>query len=155
MRLSPDSECFTSYASRVIDRRAIPNAIPWRHNDTDICDEFPNSYNEGDADRMAEHIILLRKPPRHLLYMCGLAMDYRHPELSQVIKDPEGQVITMDDFLKLPHWNRTVVSKGDPIPEAERPPVCTTPQLAAGALIPKKSPLQRSVEKPNAKIADA
>ncbi|GKD75031.1 hypothetical protein Tco_1333313 [Tanacetum coccineum] len=87
--------------------------------------------------------------------MCGLTMDCRHPELSQVIKDPEGQVITVDDFLKLPHWNGIVVSKGDLIPKAERPSVRTTPPLAAGALIPEKSLLHRSVKKPDAKIAAA
>ncbi|GKC00138.1 hypothetical protein Tco_0986274, partial [Tanacetum coccineum] len=38
--------------------------------------------------------------------------------------------ITMDDFLKLPDWNETVMSK-------------------------EKSPMQRSVEKPDAKIATA
>ncbi|GKF01068.1 hypothetical protein Tco_0027991 [Tanacetum coccineum] len=70
----------------LIDRRAIPNAMSWRHIDTDVRDDFLVNYNEGDADRLAEHIILLRKPP---------------------------QLITMDDFLKLPDLNETVVSKGD------------------------------------------
>ncbi|GJX84267.1 hypothetical protein Tco_0335041 [Tanacetum coccineum] len=64
-----------------------------------------------------------------------------------------GWVLTMDDFLKLPVWNGTVVSKEGPIPEDQRPLVRTTPSLAAGKLIPEKSPAQRSIEKPNAKIA--
>ncbi|GJV17145.1 hypothetical protein Tco_1362468 [Tanacetum coccineum] len=40
-------------------RRAIPNAMSWRHIDTDVRDDFPVNYNEGDVDRLAEHIILL------------------------------------------------------------------------------------------------
>ncbi|GKA80878.1 hypothetical protein Tco_0787570, partial [Tanacetum coccineum] len=80
-----------------------------RHIDTDVRDDFSISYNEDDVDRIAEHIILLRKPPQPLLYLCGLTMDCRHPELSHVIKDPEGQVIAIDDFLKLPHWNGTLM----------------------------------------------
>ncbi|GKA26932.1 hypothetical protein Tco_0713100 [Tanacetum coccineum] len=47
-------------------RRAILDAMPWRHIDIDVRDDFL---------------------------------------LAQVIKDLEGQVITMDDFLKLPYWN--------------------------------------------------
>ncbi|GJR22118.1 hypothetical protein Tco_0890681 [Tanacetum coccineum] len=43
----------------LIDRRAIPDAMPWRHIDTDVRDDFPVNYKEGDADRLAEHIILL------------------------------------------------------------------------------------------------
>ncbi|GJW90957.1 hypothetical protein Tco_0168510 [Tanacetum coccineum] len=33
----------------LIDRRAIPDAMPWRHIDTDLRDEFPTNYNEDDA----------------------------------------------------------------------------------------------------------
>ncbi|GKA09086.1 hypothetical protein Tco_0688417 [Tanacetum coccineum] len=75
----------------LIDQRAIPDAMPWRHIDTDVHDDFSVNYNEGDADRLAEHIILLRKPPQRLLYMRGLTTNCRHPKLAQVIKDPEGQ----------------------------------------------------------------
>ncbi|GKC76605.1 hypothetical protein Tco_1127379 [Tanacetum coccineum] len=32
------------------------------------------------------------------------------------------QVLTMDDFLKLPQWNGTVVNKGDPILDGQHPP---------------------------------
>ncbi|GJS70105.1 hypothetical protein Tco_0702946 [Tanacetum coccineum] len=58
-------------------------------------------------------------------------------------------------LLKIEEKNGTIVRKGDPIPNDQCPPVHTTPPLAIGALIPEKSPLQRSVEKPNAKIAAA
>ncbi|GKB80567.1 hypothetical protein Tco_0947462 [Tanacetum coccineum] len=105
----------------LINLRAILDAMPWKHIDTDVRDDFQVNYNEGDADRLAEHIILLRPLPQRLLYMCGLTTDCRHPELAQVIKDPKGQVITMDDFLKLLHWNGTVVSKGKPILDNQRP----------------------------------
>nr|GEW95875.1 hypothetical protein [Tanacetum cinerariifolium] len=42
------------------------------------------------------------------------------------------KVITMDDFLKLSDWNGTVVSKGDPIPDDQCPPVRTTAPLPMG-----------------------
>ncbi|GJU00280.1 hypothetical protein Tco_1110618 [Tanacetum coccineum] len=63
-------------------------------------------------------------------------------------------LLTMDDFLKLPMWSRTV-SKGDSIPDIQHPPLRTTLPLEVGKLIPKKSPAQRSIEKPNRKIATA
>nr|GEV74338.1 hypothetical protein [Tanacetum cinerariifolium] len=69
----------------LINRRAIPDAISWRHIDTDVIDDFLARYNESDAERLAEHTILL-KPPQRLLYMCELAMDCRHPKLPHVIK---------------------------------------------------------------------
>ncbi|GJW32063.1 hypothetical protein Tco_0052095 [Tanacetum coccineum] len=62
---------------------------------------------------------------------------------------------TMDDFLKLPVWNRTFVSKGDLILDDQRPPLCTTSPLEVGKLILEKNPTQRSVEKSNSKIVAA
>nr|GEX47028.1 transposase (putative), gypsy type [Tanacetum cinerariifolium] len=88
---------------------------------------------KGDANHIAGHVILIRKPLQPLLYLCGLTTDYRHLELSHVIKDPEGKVITMEDFLNLHDWNRTFVSKGDPIPDNECPLVRTTAPLPVGS----------------------
>nr|GEU63339.1 hypothetical protein [Tanacetum cinerariifolium] len=34
----------------VRDQRAIPDAMPWRHTDTNVRDDFPTNYNEADAD---------------------------------------------------------------------------------------------------------
>nr|GEY28474.1 hypothetical protein [Tanacetum cinerariifolium] len=91
-----------------IDQRAILHAMPWRHIDTHFRDDFPISYNEWDADRIAERVIFLRKPPTPLLYMCRLTMDCRHPKLSHVIEYAKGNVITVDDFLSLPERNGTL-----------------------------------------------
>ncbi|GJS45411.1 hypothetical protein Tco_0595532 [Tanacetum coccineum] len=61
--------------------------------------------------------------------------------------------------LSLSLWSRhgrdgvAIMRYEGPIPEDLRPPVRTTPSLAAGKLISEKSPAQRSIEKPNAKIA--
>nr|GEY47586.1 hypothetical protein [Tanacetum cinerariifolium] len=129
--------------------------MPWRHIDIDVRDDFLANYNEGDAERLAEFTIPLRPSPWHLLYVCGLTTTFRHPELSSSIKDPNGKVLTIDDFLKLPVWNGTVVSKGDPILDDQRPQLCNTPPLEVGKLIPEKSATRRGVEKPNSKIVRA
>nr|GEY17812.1 hypothetical protein [Tanacetum cinerariifolium] len=108
-------------------RRAILDAMPWRHIDTGLRDDFPLHYNEDDVARLAEFVIPLRPPP----------------------------LLTMDAFLKLPVWTGTVVRKGDPIPDGERPKLRTTPPLAARQLIHENSPTQKNLEKPNLKIAAA
>ncbi|GKE55279.1 hypothetical protein Tco_1494464, partial [Tanacetum coccineum] len=104
----------------LIGRRAVSDATPWRHTDTDLRDDFPTHYNENDASRLAEFLVPLRLPPRHLLYMCGLTTACRHPDRAYNIKDQDGNVINMDTFLKLFVWTETIVSKGDPIPDNQR-----------------------------------
>ncbi|GJY30852.1 hypothetical protein Tco_0414347 [Tanacetum coccineum] len=96
-------------------------AMSWRHTDTDIRDDFLDHYNEVDAARLVEIPVPLRPPPRHLLYVCGLTTARRHPELSYRIKGPDGTVLSMDNFLQLPVWTGTVVSKGDLILDDQRP----------------------------------
>ncbi|GKD99346.1 hypothetical protein Tco_1387330, partial [Tanacetum coccineum] len=125
-----------------------------RQYDIDLCDNFPTHYNENDVARLAEFVVPLRPPPRHLLYVCRLTAACRHPELAYNIKDSDGNVITMDTFLKLLVWIGTV-SKGDHIPEDQCPKLRTTPTLAVGEPIPEKSPFQKNLEKPNSNIVVA
>nr|GEV69977.1 hypothetical protein [Tanacetum cinerariifolium] len=92
----------------LLDHQAIPDAIPWRHVDTYLHDDFSTTYSESDVARSSEFLVPLRPPPRHLLYMCGLTT----------------ALISIDTFLKLPTWTRTVLT-----------------------------PFQKNLEKPNPKIA--
>ncbi|GKD00936.1 hypothetical protein Tco_1171210, partial [Tanacetum coccineum] len=43
----------------LIDRRAVPNTMPWRHINTDVRDDFLNHHNEGDVEHLAEFPIPL------------------------------------------------------------------------------------------------
>nr|GEW94788.1 zinc finger BED domain-containing protein RICESLEEPER 2-like [Tanacetum cinerariifolium] len=95
----------------------------------------------GDVDRIAERVILLRKTPTPLLYMCELTMDFRHPELSHVIKDSEGK--------------GNGYYKGEPILDNERPLVRTIALLPHGFVIPAKNARLKNLEKPDQKIAEA
>ncbi|GJR28788.1 hypothetical protein Tco_1105020, partial [Tanacetum coccineum] len=129
-------KCFKEVTSRLkwwkrkiflLDRCAIPDAMPWKHGDTDLHDDFSASYNKNDAARLSEFLVHLRPPPRHF----------------------------NDTFLKLPTWTRTVVSKGDPILEDQCPKPRVTPSLAVGVEIPELIPFQKNLEKPNSKIVVA
>ncbi|GJS39518.1 hypothetical protein Tco_0564561 [Tanacetum coccineum] len=107
--------------------------MPWRHSDTDLHDDFPTHFNEDDVARLSEFQVPLCPPPRHSLYMCGLTTACRHPDLQYHIKDRDKNVISMDTFLKLPTWTGTIVSKGDPLPEDQRPKPRVTPSLLVEA----------------------
>ncbi|GKB64002.1 hypothetical protein Tco_0920188, partial [Tanacetum coccineum] len=61
----------------------------------------------------------------------------------------------MDTFLKLPSWTGTVVSRGDPIPDYQRPKPRVTPPLEFDAKIPKLTMFQKNLEKHNPKIVTA
>nr|GEY82509.1 hypothetical protein [Tanacetum cinerariifolium] len=166
-RLPPPGMTMNKLSSRYIglyieqleqgDRRVVPDAMPWRHGDTDLHDDFSENYNENDAARLSEFLVPLRPPPRHLLYVCGLTMACRHPKLHYNIKDQVQNVIDMDMFLKLPTWTGTVVGRGDPIPEDQRPKSWVTPSREAkragakGAEGPKK---RRKVQKHNESIQE-
>ncbi|GJR98186.1 hypothetical protein Tco_0270360 [Tanacetum coccineum] len=129
--------------------------MPWRHSDTDLHDDFPTHYNASDAARLSEVLVPLRPPPRHLMYVCGLTTACRHLELRYDIKYQHNNAIDMDTFLKLPSWTGTVVSRGDPIPDDQRPKPKVTLPLEAGAKIPDLTAFQKNLEKPNSKIAAA
>ncbi|GJX92034.1 hypothetical protein Tco_0345360 [Tanacetum coccineum] len=99
-------------------------------------------------NRLPGDIIVVQAGALSLLYMSGLATDYRHPELSQILRDSEGKGNNNEK-------NGTVVSKGDPIPDDERPPKRTTDPFPPGSVIPDKNSLQNNVKKPEKKIAEA
>nr|GEV49156.1 hypothetical protein [Tanacetum cinerariifolium] len=128
----------------LIDRRAIPDVMHWRHGDTDLYDDFPTNFNQDDVECLSEFSVPLWPPSRHLLYVCGLTTACWHPGLSYSIKDQDKNVISMDTFLKLLTWTGTIVSKGDPIPEDQRPKPRVTPSLLEGSNIPNLTAFQRS-----------
>ncbi|GJT44097.1 hypothetical protein Tco_0952812 [Tanacetum coccineum] len=97
----------------------------------DVFDDFPINYNEDQADMVAEKIIPLRKLPQSLFLT--ITVDRRE--------------ITIDDFLCLPDWTRTVVSKGDPLLEDHHPPNCTVKPLSPGSIILEKNVLQKNAKR--------
>ncbi|GJV33802.1 hypothetical protein Tco_1394202 [Tanacetum coccineum] len=165
----------------LIDNRAIRDAMSWRHIDTDVRNHFPISYNEGDADRLAERVILLRKLPQRMLYMSGLTMIYQHPELSQILRDPEGKgnnsnmiflrlafvillmlfspsslfVFCRSYYGQILGASQLDRNRCEHILKNQGPPNRTTAPLPPGSAIPLKNLLQKNVEDPNPKIAEA
>nr|GEW49408.1 hypothetical protein [Tanacetum cinerariifolium] len=92
-----------------------------RHGDTDLHDDFPSNFNQDDVERLSEFLVPLRLPP----------------------------LISMDTFLKLPTWTGTIVSKGDPIPENQRPKSRNVTAKRAGVRHAGGSRKKRKVQKQN------
>ncbi|GKE49095.1 hypothetical protein Tco_1480353 [Tanacetum coccineum] len=135
--------------NKVIETFGVPKDLHPRLPSADL------TMNRLPGDVIGIYVKQLDQCRISLLYMSGLATDYRHPELSQIQRDSEGKEVTMDNYQMLPDWNGTVVSKEDPIPDDERPPKRTTDPFPPGSVIPDKNSLQNNVEKPEKEIAEA
>nr|GEV66284.1 hypothetical protein [Tanacetum cinerariifolium] len=80
----------------LIDRRAIPDAMAWRHSDTNVRDDFPNDYNEEHAERLATPVVLLRPPPRHVLYLCGTDIPEKCPA-QKAVEKPNAKIVATQE----------------------------------------------------------
>ncbi|GKC71974.1 hypothetical protein Tco_1117857 [Tanacetum coccineum] len=139
--------------------RAIPDAMPWRPIDTDVRDDFPMNYNEGDAERLAETVLSysIKDSTARVINVVSsyhLSVLYFMFLLTLVLFSFLA-MLSMDDFLQLPIWTETTVSKGDPLPNDERPVNRTISPLAVGQPIHDKTTAQKNVKNPNTKIAEA
>ncbi|GJX21068.1 hypothetical protein Tco_0223745 [Tanacetum coccineum] len=81
----------------LIDRRAIPDSIVWRHPSAAIDDPRPavGSFNMADVRRLSAYVIKLRDMPEGVLVLSGLSrlwrlpFYYTHPTaVNDVILDP-------------------------------------------------------------------
>nr|GEV14141.1 hypothetical protein [Tanacetum cinerariifolium] len=98
----------------LIDRRSIPDAMPWRHQDSNVADSAPTGLD---------------------LRPYGSMWGY-----NPVFKDGEGTVPTsMSQFLKFPMAGGVRVGKGTALTANKAIPQHTTPPLPSGTQIPEKS----------------
>nr|GEV14605.1 transposase (putative), gypsy type [Tanacetum cinerariifolium] len=61
-----------------IYRRAIPDAIPWRHQDSSVADPPPTGVRAKDIRRLCENVIDLRLIHPAMLYAVGLTTIWKH-----------------------------------------------------------------------------
>ncbi|GJV99977.1 hypothetical protein Tco_1555229 [Tanacetum coccineum] len=98
--------------------KAAPIAMSWRHHDSSVSDHIPkpDEYNASDLAKLREVVIPLRKPPPNILYVAGLSNVWKHAGRAFSIKDSNGDVITMAEFLRLPDFHGCKVSAGELLP---------------------------------------
>ncbi|GJR76753.1 hypothetical protein Tco_0089118 [Tanacetum coccineum] len=78
----------------LIDKKAIPDVMPWRHHDSDIHDSLPDdNYNILDVRDLAEHIVDLCPVPPALLFATEQTKIWECPRYCPIFKDNEGDVL--------------------------------------------------------------
>ncbi|GKC24688.1 hypothetical protein Tco_1026838 [Tanacetum coccineum] len=64
----------------LIDRRAIPDAMPWRHHNSSVLDPPPTGVRAEDIRRLCENVTDVRPVHPAMLYEIGLMTILSHPE---------------------------------------------------------------------------
>ncbi|GJX87239.1 hypothetical protein Tco_0339253 [Tanacetum coccineum] len=86
-----------------LDRRAIPDAMAWRHHDSDVNDLVPeDGLQASDVQLLTERVVDLRPVPSGLLFHGGLAITWDFPGFRPVFKYTKGNVVTMPEYLRFP-----------------------------------------------------
>ncbi|GJW21312.1 hypothetical protein Tco_0031934 [Tanacetum coccineum] len=84
----------------LIDHRAIPFHMPWRHPDSCITDKIPTDFNQEQVDRLKAHIVKLRDIPEGVLVRSGLTTkslsksQMFHSELEEFMRKKEQEIKT-------------------------------------------------------------
>ncbi|GKA04739.1 hypothetical protein Tco_0683859 [Tanacetum coccineum] len=153
--LNETFSCMKKWKGRFffIDRRAIPDAMCWRHHDSDISDPAPkNGFDEADVIALTHQSIDIRGIPSGLLFSAGLAITWEFPKFRPLFKDPEGNVVTMSEYLRLPFLSEMTIEAGEALTEQNVIPQHTTTPLSADEQVPEKTDSQQRVEASDPKI---
>ncbi|GJS46030.1 hypothetical protein Tco_0596151 [Tanacetum coccineum] len=132
---------------------AIPDAMCWRHHDSDISDPAPkDGFDEADVIALTHQSIDIRGIPSGLLFSAGLAITWEFPKFRPLFKDPEGHVVTMSEYLRLPFLSGMTIEAGEALTEQNVIPQHTTTPLSADEQVPEKTDSQQRVEASDPKI---
>ncbi|GJT51170.1 hypothetical protein Tco_0977327 [Tanacetum coccineum] len=153
--LNETFSCMKKWKGRFffIDRRAIPDAMCWRHHDSDISDPAPkDGFDEDDVIALTNQPIDIRGIPSGLLFSAGLATTWEFPKFRPLFKDPEGNVVTMSEYLRLPFLSGMTIEAGGALTEQDVIPQHTTTPLRDDEQVPGKTDSQQRVETSDPKI---
>ena len=75
----------------LIDRRAIPDFMPWRHPESSITDDLPIcDFSQDDVTRLDQQIVGLRTIPEGVLVLSGLSRVWKFPLCDPVLRHRDG-----------------------------------------------------------------
>ncbi|GKE37710.1 hypothetical protein Tco_1461115 [Tanacetum coccineum] len=117
----------------LIDRRAISDAMPWRHHDSSVVDPPPTRVQAEDIHRLCANIIDLRPVHPAMLYKIGLSTIRKHVGYHPIFKDVG---TSMSQFLKFPMYGGVRVGKWTALTANEVIVQHTTQPLPFGSQIP-------------------
>ncbi|GJZ14258.1 gypsy type transposase [Tanacetum coccineum] len=110
-----------------LERRAIPDAMTWRHHDSDVNNPVPeDGFSASDVHVLIERVVDLRPVPSGLLFQGGLATTWYFPGFLPIFKDTEGNVVTMSEYLHFPFLSGASISKGPALTSQDQIPQHTT-----------------------------
>ncbi|GKC97725.1 hypothetical protein Tco_1168000, partial [Tanacetum coccineum] len=152
-KLSKQGDWFSFEKRAGKDFRAIPDAMCWRHHDSDISDPAPkDGFDEDDVIALTNQPIDIRGIPSGLLFSAGLAITWEFPKFRPLFKDPEGNVVTMSEYLHLPFLSGMTIEAGGALTEQDVIPQHTTTPLSDDEQVPGKTDSQQRVEASDPKI---
>ncbi|GKD96746.1 hypothetical protein Tco_1380643 [Tanacetum coccineum] len=83
----------------LIDWRAIPDSMAWKHPSATIDDPWPaaGSFNMADVRRLSAHVIKLRDMPKGVLVLFGLSRFWKSRVCDPVLRGADRNVMVMSD----------------------------------------------------------
>ncbi|GJW83464.1 RNA-directed DNA polymerase, eukaryota, reverse transcriptase zinc-binding domain protein [Tanacetum coccineum] len=136
-----------------LDRRAIPQAMAWRHHDSDIHDPLPtDGFRASDVVTLTNQSIDIRPVPSGLLFHAGLATTWEFSGFLPSFKDTEGNVVTMSEYLRFPFLDGATIEQGDALSARDAITSHTTGPLPVNQSLPEKTARLKEVEIPDPKI---
>ncbi|GJY10118.1 hypothetical protein Tco_0378303 [Tanacetum coccineum] len=139
------------------DRRAILDAMVWRHPDAAIDDPRPiaGSFNMTDVRRLSAHVIKLRDMLEGVLVLSRLSRVWKRRVCDSVLRGADGNVMGIHDFLCLLEWTGVEIQEEphlDVRPTLQRLPFYCTPPVTADAVILDPASEDLTVGTPSSKI---
>ncbi|GJW09009.1 hypothetical protein Tco_1571432 [Tanacetum coccineum] len=136
-----------------LDRRAIPQAMAWRHHDSDIHDPLPtDGFHASDVVTLTNQSIDIRPVPSGLLFHAGLATTWEFSGFLPIFKDTEGNVVTMSEYLRFPFLDGATIEQGDALSARDAITQRTIGPLPVNQSLPEKTAKLKEVEIPDPKI---
>ncbi|GKB76946.1 hypothetical protein Tco_0943841, partial [Tanacetum coccineum] len=111
-----------------------------------------DGFDEADVIALTHQSIDIRGIPSGLLFSAGLAITWEFPKFRPLFKDPEGHVVTMSEYLRLPFLSGMTIEAGEALTEQNVIPQHTTTPLSADEQLPEKTASQQRVEASDPKI---
>ncbi|GJV21590.1 hypothetical protein Tco_1370610 [Tanacetum coccineum] len=129
-----------------LDRRAIPQAMAWRHHDSDIHDPLPtDGFSASDVATLTSQSIDIRPVPSGLLFHAGLATTWEFPGFLPVFKDTEGNVVTMSEYLQFPFLDGATIDCQKEV-ETSDPKIVAIRERKARAAAKKRAERKRAAD---------
>nr|GEV05673.1 glucomannan 4-beta-mannosyltransferase 9-like [Tanacetum cinerariifolium] len=135
------------------EQRAIPDAMDWRHHDSDVNEPVSkDGFSAFDVQMLTEQVIDLRPVPSGLLFQEGLATTWDSPGFRPVFTDTEGNVVTMFEYLRFLFLYRASISKGPAFTSQDQIEHHTTRPFSSNQNISEKTDHQKRVKVEDPKI---